>query len=79
MFGIIKSEKAIVIALFAIAILYPLNDRIIISTISTSIFFVIIFLVILYTAINVAKHAEMLAKKYGEPYGTMILTLAPSS
>jgi Ca2+:H+ antiporter len=32
--------------------------------------------VIMYSALNVAHHAEMLAEKYGEPYGTMILTLS---
>ena len=28
----------------------------------------------MYCAVNVAHHAEKLAEKYGEPYGTMILT-----
>ncbi len=34
------------------------------------------FTVIIYTAMSVAHHAEMLAKKFGEPYGTLILTIS---
>jgi Ca2+:H+ antiporter len=36
--------------------------------------FIVIFGVIIYSALNVAHHAEILAHKYGEPYGTLILT-----
>jgi len=36
----------------------------------------ILFLVIMYAAMNVAHHAEMLAEKFGEPYGTLILTFS---
>lgn len=35
-----------------------------------------IFGVIAYLAMGVAHHAEALAEKYGEPYGTLILTLS---
>ena len=38
--------------------------------------FVILFAVIIYSALSVAHHAEMLAEKFGEPYGTLILTLS---
>ncbi|RLA63665.1 MAG: calcium:proton antiporter [Epsilonproteobacteria bacterium] len=38
--------------------------------------FAILFGVIIYAAMNVAHHAEMLAKKFGEPYGTLILTFS---
>jgi Ca2+:H+ antiporter len=38
--------------------------------------FIVIFAVIIYSALNVAHHAEVLAHKYGEPYGTLILTVA---
>ena len=38
--------------------------------------FVILFAVIIYSALSVAHHAEMLAEKYGEPYGTLILTIS---
>ena len=38
--------------------------------------FGILFMVIIYTAMSVAHHAEMLAEKFGEPYGTLILTMS---
>src|SRR5262249_19371788 len=37
---------------------------------------VLIFSVVVYAAIGVVGHAELLAEKYGEPYGTLILTLS---
>jgi len=41
--------------------------------------FVWLFAVILWSAISVARHADCLAVKLGEPYGTLILTLAAIS
>ena len=38
--------------------------------------FGILFVVIIYAAMSVAHHAEMLAEKFGEPYGTLILTMS---
>ena len=38
--------------------------------------FIWLFLVILWSASSVVHHAEVLAHKYGEPYGTLILTLS---
>ncbi len=38
--------------------------------------FGILFAVIVYAAMAVAHHAEMLAEKFGEPYGTLILTMS---
>jgi len=38
--------------------------------------FGILFVVIMYAAMSVAHHAEMLAEKFGEPYGTLILTIS---
>src|SRR5262245_48021884 len=42
----------------------------------TGVLLVFIFGVVVYAAIGVVGHAEFLAEKYGEPYGTLILTLA---
>src|SRR5262245_58443260 len=42
----------------------------------TQVLLVLIFGVAVYAAIGVVGHAELLAEKYGEPYGTLILTLA---
>lgn len=38
--------------------------------------FLILFGVIIYSALNVSYHAELLAEKFGEPYGTLILTIS---
>ena len=38
--------------------------------------FGILFGVIVYSSLSVAHHAEMLAEKFGEPYGTLILTIS---
>jgi Ca2+:H+ antiporter len=38
--------------------------------------FFLLFAVIIYSALSVAHHAEMLAEKFGEPYGTLILTIS---
>lgn len=43
--------------------------------IETALFF-IVFTVIVLAAMGVVQHAEQLAYKFGEPYGTMILTFA---
>src|SRR5262245_19976011 len=42
----------------------------------TQVLLVLIFGVAVYAAIGVVGHAELLAEKYGEPYGTLILTLS---
>ncbi len=41
--------------------------------------FTVLFVVILGTALSVVRHAEHLARRLGEPYGTLILTLAVAS
>jgi len=46
------------------------------STIGNLIGFAILFGVIIYAAMAVAHHAEILAHKFGEPYGTLILTMS---
>jgi len=38
--------------------------------------FLLVFGVIIYSSMSVAHHAELLAEKFGEPYGTMILTMS---
>ncbi|WP_294950931.1 calcium:proton antiporter [Sulfurovum sp.] len=46
------------------------------STAGNLIGFSMLFVVIIYAAMSVAHHAEMLAEKFGEPYGTLILTMS---
>ena len=38
--------------------------------------FLWLFGVILWSAISVVRHADCLAVKFGEPYGTLVLTLS---
>jgi len=38
--------------------------------------FLTLFAIIIYASLAVAHHAEMLAEKFGEPYGTLILTMS---
>jgi len=46
------------------------------TTVGNLIGFGVLFVVIIYAAMSVAHHAEMLAEKFGEPYGTLILTIS---
>jgi len=46
------------------------------STAGNLLGFGILFVVIIYAAMAVSHHAEMLAEKFGEPYGTLILTMS---
>ncbi|RUM74871.1 MAG: calcium:proton antiporter [Sulfurovum sp.] len=46
------------------------------STVGNLLGLLILFVVIIYSSMSVAHHAEMLAEKFGEPYGTLILTIS---
>lgn len=74
MLTLLKNEKAIFVSLIALLALTPLEHQILHSSLYNNLALFLIFAVIMYAAVNVAHHAEMLAQKYGEPYGTMILT-----
>ena len=74
MLNILKNEKAIFISLITLIGLTPFEHQILHSSLFNNLALFLIFAVIMYAAVNVAHHAEMLAEKYGEPYGTMILT-----
>jgi len=46
------------------------------TTVGNLIGFGTLFAVIIYAAMSVAHHAEKLAERFGEPYGTLILTMS---
>ena len=46
------------------------------SAIGNILGFLVLFATIIYASMSVAHHAEVLAEKYGEPYGTLILTMS---
>jgi len=70
----IKQEKAAIVAILALFLFIPLEHSLSLSFAGSIISFIIIFAVIIYCALSVAHHAEILAHKFGEPYGTLILT-----
>ncbi len=72
----ILKEYPLFVSIIALAIFIPLEHTFAHSMSGNIIGFIMIFGVIIYSALNVAHHAEILAHKYGEPYGTLILTSA---
>src|SRR5438105_4910602 len=78
MLKFIRNEKPFCIAAIAIILVLALaaNPAIHASNLLTGLLFLIVFSVIIYAAMGVVHHAENLAHKLGEPYGTMILTLS---
>ena len=74
-----RGEFALVIGLGTAAIFYATGNRFvenITHPIGLIVVFLWLFLVILWAALSVVRHADCLAVKCGEPYGTLILTLA---
>jgi Ca2+:H+ antiporter len=68
-------EKALVIALTGAVLAFSLEHTLLeMGLLSIGLSFLAIFAVIMIATFRVAHHAEVLAHKYGEPYGTLILT-----
>jgi Ca2+:H+ antiporter len=80
--GIWRAELPLLIALGTVAIFFGTGSRLV-EIIRHPVFLVIIifwlFGIILWSAISVVRHADCLAIKFGEPYGTLILTLSAIS
>ncbi len=72
----IKNEFALILWIFSLAILYPFEHIIEESKLLIGLVLIYIFWLIIYAALWVAHHAEKLAKKYWEPYWTIILTIS---
>jgi len=70
------SEYSLFLSLFAWAGIHYFEPLLAGSTVGNLIGLWLLFAVILYAAMSVAHHAEMLAEKFGEPYGTLILTMS---
>lgn len=75
----VRREIALFVGLLsAVFFLYLGTDKL--ETITQpavlSVLFIFLFAVILWCAISVVRHADVLAVKCGEPYGTLILTLS---
>src|SRR6201997_2443153 len=75
----IRNEFALAIALGTAAIFFATGSQlveIIAHPLALIGVFLWLFAVVLWSAICVARHADCLAIKLGEPYGTLILTLS---
>jgi Ca2+:H+ antiporter len=75
----VRRELALLIGLGTVAIFWSTGDRlveIIGHPVALIVVFLWLFAVILWSAVSVARHADCLAIKWGEPYGTLVLTLS---
>lgn len=74
----LRKELSFILALITLIVLSILGKSPVIkeSLLIEALLFIIVFSVIIYAALGVVHHAELLAYKFGEPYGTMILTLS---
>jgi Ca2+:H+ antiporter len=77
--SIMRAEFPLLIALGTLAIFFGTGNRLV-GDITHPLLLVVIlfwlFATILWSAISVVRHADVLAIKFGEPYGTLILTLS---
>ena len=72
----ISKERSLFAAIIAFFVIGYFEHTLVQSTLGNFIGFAVLFVVIMYSAMSVAHHAEMLAEKFGEPYGTLILTIS---
>jgi Ca2+:H+ antiporter len=80
--SIIRSEFALIIGLFTAGIFLWAGSglvEIIAHPVTLIVVFLWLFAVILWSAVSVVRHADCLAVKWGEPYGTLVLTLSAIS
>src|SRR6266571_620985 len=80
--SILRAEFALLISLGTIAFFFGTGSRVV-EDIAHPLLLVLIFfwlfVAVLWSAMSVVRHADCLAIKCGEPYGTLILTLAAIS
>ncbi len=80
--GFVRAESPLVISLATAAIFFVTGSRLV-ENIAHPFWLLVIFLwlfvAVLWSAISVVRHADCLAIKCGEPYGTLVLTLAAIS
>jgi Ca2+:H+ antiporter len=81
-FAFIRSEYPVFIGLGTAAVFLALGSRVVENVehpYALMGVFVLLFITVLWSAISVVRHADVLAVKCGEPYGTLILTLSAIS
>ncbi|AHL76083.1 calcium:proton antiporter [Stutzerimonas stutzeri] len=77
MFQVVKQEVFLIAALLMAALAYAVEGSLLhggraVALVATG----VLVLTIILASVRVAHHAEVLAEKVGDPYGTMILTLS---
>jgi Ca2+:H+ antiporter len=80
--GFIYAEYPLIFGLGSAAIFLGTGSRLVENfgnPFSLAVIFFWLFVVVLWSAISVVRHADCLAVKCGEPYGTLILTLSAIS
>ena len=71
-----SKEYSLFLAILTYLVISHFEHTLVHTTTGNLLGFGILFVVIMYSAMSVAHHAEMLAEKFGEPYGTLILTIS---
>src|SRR5437016_6862196 len=80
--GFMRVEFGLIVSLGTVAIFLAAGSRLvenIAHPVWLGIVFLWLFVVLLWSAMSVVRHADYLAVKCGEPYGTLILTLSAIS
>jgi len=72
----LSKEYALFLSIVSLVIFTIYEHTLVESLLGNLIGFIVLFAVIIYTSLSVAHHAELLAEKLGEPYGTLILTIS---
>jgi Ca2+:H+ antiporter len=75
----IRGEFALLVGFGTAAIFFGAGSQLVEligHPVAVVVVFIWLFVVILWSAVSVVRHAECLAIKWGEPYGTLILTLS---
>ena len=73
--SLLKQEKFLLLAIVAAMVAYPLEHTLLNNGQSVALMAGLALVVaIICASMRVAHHAEVLAEKFGDPYGTMILT-----
>ena len=78
----VRAEFALLIGLGTAVIFFAAGDQlveIVAHPVALGVVFVWLFAVILWSAVSGVRHADCLAVKWGEPYGTLVLTLSAIS
>ncbi len=75
--SVLKEEKFLLLGALVAACAYPLEHSLLAAGQAVSLLAAGVLIgAILLTSLRVAHHAELLAIRFGEPYGTMLLTIS---